>query len=162
MSISPSAVKSRAKGRSISVLTLMLITSVALNFGLAYKIRAFVSMQNRQMTRLAEQRLKIGTAVPAISARRPDRVGGSVETSRSQDDHPIVLYVFAPQCGWCEKNLASLKTLIAERGQQYRFIGLSLTAEGVAQHATDHNKDFQIEEFFGVKLPDIQLDEKPS
>lgn len=121
------------------ILISMLVISVTLNVLLARKVRQFTSVQSAA---LAERLLKVGTPVPPITAKR---LGGGSETiSYSASDRPTVLYVFTPQCIWCQRNLENLKTLIKEKRGEYRFIGLSLTENGAEGYVTENGLDIPV------------------
>lgn len=117
----------------VVVLTAMLIASVALNVMLALKIRELTGAQDAVR---ANSELKVGTAVPSITAKRLD--GESETIGYAGGERPTVLYVFTPQCGWCTRNLDNLRTLIDQKGKDYRFIGISLSEEGLEKYVTDH------------------------
>lgn len=68
--------------------------------------------------------LYVGTTVPPIKGRLLGAHPGGLDFSRSKV--PTLLYVFRPDCGWCEKNLSNLRALIAASGPRYRIVGLSL------------------------------------
>lgn len=117
----------------------MLVVSVALNVGLAHKVREFNSAQASQLAKLEVRQLKLGTTVPPISAKRVDHADAAIETiDYNSTGRPTVLYVLSPTCGWCAKNESSIKQLIAEKGGEYRFIGISLNEEGAAEYDSAH------------------------
>lgn len=125
--------------RTIMFLTVMLVVSVALNVGLAHKVREFTSAQEAQLARLEARRLKSGTSVPPLTLKHLDQEAQVPETiSYAGTTTPTVLYVLSPTCGWCAKNKGSIRQLIAEKGDDYRFIGVSLIEEGAARYATEH------------------------
>lgn len=131
--------KQASTTRTITFLAAMLVVSVALNVGLAYKVRGFTSAQEAQLARLEARRLKAGTTVPPLSAKRVDHADNRTETiGYAGTDRPTVLYVLSPACGWCARNERSVQQLIAEKGNQYRFIGISLVEEGVAEYQAAH------------------------
>ena len=117
----------------VIALTVMLVASVALNVMLAVKVRQLTSAQNDVR---AEHELKVGSVVPAIVAKRLD--GGSESITYVGTDRPTVLYIFTPQCGWCERNLANLKALVDQKGEEYRFIGISLSRSGLEEYVANH------------------------
>jgi peroxiredoxin len=117
----------------------MLVASVALNVMLALKIRELTGMQNALR---AEHELEAGTVVPSITARRLD--GKSETITYADSTRPTVLYVFTPQCVWCARNLDNLKTLVDRKGGDYRFIGISLSKEGLEKYVADHQLTFPI------------------
>jgi peroxiredoxin len=113
----------------VSVGIVLLLASISLNVALALRVRSFVRFQS---TRAAERLVKVGTAVPPIAAKRLD--GHQEVLSYDKTGQPTVLYVFTPTCIWCARNLNNLKALMDKHGAEYRFIGLSLSEEGVAQY----------------------------
>jgi peroxiredoxin len=123
----------------VVALTAMLVVSVALNVMLALKIRQLTGMQNASR---AERELEVGTVVPSITARRLD--GRSETITYADSPRPTVLYVFTPQCVWCARNLDNLRTLIDRKGGDYRFIGISLSKEGLEKYVADYQLTFPI------------------
>lgn len=123
----------------VVALTVMLVVSVALNVMLALKIRELTDTQN---ARRAERELEVGTAVPAITARRLD--GKSETITYADSTRPTVIYVFTPQCMWCTRNLDNFQTLVNQKGKDYRFIGISLSKEGLEKYVADHQLAFPI------------------
>jgi hypothetical protein len=122
-----------------AILVSMLVISVALNVLLAHRVRQLPGNQNAA---LAERLLRVGSVVPPITAKI---LGGGNETiSYSPNEHPTIIYVFTPQCIWCQRNLDNLKTLIKERRGEYRFIGISLTDEGVEKYVAEKGLDIPI------------------
>ena len=123
----------------IIAVTLMLVASVVLNVLLALKVRELTGMQNAMS---ANRELKVGTVVPPITAKRLD--GRSETITYVGSARPTVLYIFTPQCGWCTRNLDNLKTLIDQKGNEYRFIGISLSREELEKYIADHQLTFPV------------------
>lgn len=124
-----------SNSRLAALLMIAVVVSVALNVGLAYRLRSIIDAQDAQFE---AKRLKQGAAVPPLNARRVDE--GIVETIGYADvDRPTVLYVLSPHCGWCTKNENSIRRLIADRRDKYRFIGISLVEEGAQDYAVNHD-----------------------
>lgn len=123
----------------VVALTVMLLISVALNVMLALKIRELTGMQNALR---AERELEAGAAVPSITARRLD--GKSETITYADSTRPTVIYVFTPQCIWCTRNLDNFKTLVDQMSKDYRFIGISLSKEGLEKYVADHQLTFPI------------------
>jgi peroxiredoxin len=86
--------------------------------------------------------LEVGTAVPSFTAKRLD--GGSETIIYAGSVRPTVLYIFTPQCEWCTRNLDNLKTLIDQKGEDYRFVGVSLSGEGLEKYVVDHQLPFPV------------------
>jgi peroxiredoxin len=112
----------------LRVLTAMLIASVTINVGLAYKLRKF----NHILDPVPRTLLQLGTVVPPFEAF--DLGGRLQKIGYDSDPRPTVLYVFTPPCSWCARNLDNFKTLVEKGSGQYRFITLSLSKEGLAEY----------------------------
>lgn len=124
---------------NVAIVTTMLVISVALNVMLAVKIRRVTAVQNAART---QHELEIGVTVPPISAQR---FGGTRETiTYADNDRPTVLYIFTPQCKWCARNVDNLRTLIDQRGKDYRFIGISLSQEGLEEYLSIQTLPFPV------------------
>jgi peroxiredoxin len=119
-------------------MTLILAVSLAVNLLLAYKIR-----KGSHSTAAAEfAPLLIGTAVSPLKAHSLD--GREATISYKNGQQPLVIYVFTPQCPWCRRNLANLKTVLARNHDSYRFIALSLTDKDLEQYIADKQKQIDI------------------
>jgi len=108
-----------------------LVVSVTLNVLLAHRLRNFTYPQ---AARIAKYQLKVGTTVPPISAKRVDGQPGVI--SYQGLEQSTVLYVFTPPCSWCARNLDNFKRLVDKESDQYRFVGLSLSEEALAEYVT--------------------------
>jgi protein-disulfide isomerase len=97
-------VENHRAGRSFTALIVMLIASVALNVALAYKLRAFVAIQNRFMVRHAQQQ-------PVLIPHWRDHLGAGVRIGST--DAPVQLIEFAdfecPFCGSFHKAMKALR-----------------------------------------------------
>jgi peroxiredoxin len=114
--------------------TVALAASVTINVVLAHRLR---SLTHAQSARLADSLLKTGTIVPPFTA---DRLDGQQELISYQiSNQPTVLYVFTPSCSWCARNMDNFKTLVSKTHRQYRFIGLSLSEEGLPQYVATND-----------------------
>lgn len=117
----------------------MLAVSLAVNLLLAYKVRT-LSDSLSELT--APPAVPVGTTVSPIKAHGLD--GQTHVISYGDGDRPVVLYVFTPQCPWCARNLANLRTLLAREGGNYRFVGLSLTDKDVRDYAAQNQLDLPV------------------
>jgi len=131
-------VEERALRRVIWAMTLILAVSLAVNILLAYKIRnaSHLSAPAKLVP------LPVGTAVSLLKAHSLDGREGTI--SYKDGEQPLVIYVFTPQCPWCQRNLANLKTLLARNHDSYRFIALSLTDKGLGQYVTENGIDIPV------------------
>jgi peroxiredoxin len=129
----------RVSRRVLVSITAALIVSVSLNVLLAHRVR---SETYARWGRIAERSLQVGKAIPPITARG---VGGQPETiSYEATNQRTVLYVFTPACVWCARNMDNLKTLTGREGDRYRFIGLSLSEEGLPEYIAKNDLKFPV------------------
>jgi peroxiredoxin len=121
--------------RSMMIATVAaLIVSVTLNVLLARRVSV---LANGGAFRTPDKMLRVGTVVPTIWAKR---LGGQQQAISFQGSaQPTVLYIFTPPCSWCVRNIDNLKTLLDKEGGQYRFIGLSLSEQGLAAYIGQNN-----------------------
>ncbi len=117
----------------------MLVASVVLNVMLSLRVRELTAKQDAAR---ADRELQVGTVVPPIAAKRLD--GRSETIAYAGSDRPTVLYIFTPQCEWCTRNLDNLRTLVSRKGEGYRFIGISLSKEGLENYVTEHQVPFPV------------------
>src|SRR6266404_2299158 len=119
----------RASVRALAAVAVALVVSVTLNVLLAHKVR---SLSSAQLARFADRLLKVGTTVPPIAAKRLD--GQPEMISYQSPDQPTVLYIFTPPCHWCAQNVDNLNALVDKERGQYRFIGVSLSEQGLVDY----------------------------
>lgn len=124
---------------AFAVLAATLALSAMLNVVLARRIQNFT---NAQRMKSRDQLLNVGATAPSITAKR---LGGQKESISYQGvTQATVLYVFTPSCVWCARNLENLKTLADKDGDQYRFIALSLSEEGLAEYVDKNGFKFPV------------------
>ena len=115
------------------ILGALLLISAFLNVLQARHIREIsdnISAANPQI-------LQIGSSLAAIEAK--DLSGREVKVGYRDSRLPTVVYVFSPSCGWCERNSANVRALVSQAKSNYRFIGLSLTSDGLSNYVETHN-----------------------
>ena len=113
----------------LALIVAALVASITLNVLLAHKVR---SITNARSARISDYLLKVGANVPPITA---NRLGAQQETiTYLSAGQPTVLYIFTPPCTWCARNMDNFKTLVDAKSRSYRFIGLSLSEEGLARY----------------------------
>jgi|SRR5882724_568943 len=117
----------------------LLVGSVALNLVLAHKVHSLMLIQ---ALKGSPRTLSIGTIVPPFPVK--DLNGENETISYQAGDKPTVLYIFTPPCTWCERNMDNLRTLVDKAGSNYRFLGLSLSEEGLAQYVAKNNLELPI------------------
>lgn len=114
------------------ILTAMLLASVAINIVLAHRLRQF----NHLLGTGADRAVKSGSALLPFDA--VDLKGQIHTVAYNQASKPTVLYVFTPTCTWCLRNMDNFKELVARTGTDYRFVGLSLSKEGLSEYVASH------------------------
>jgi len=106
----------------------MLLGSVVMNVVLAHRLREFSNLLGKS----SEQALKPGTRVAPFEAI--DLEGQAQTVIYSNVAKPTVLYIFTPPCSWCARNMNNFKELVARKEGEYRFIGLSLSKDGLSKY----------------------------
>lgn len=130
-------------GRSLkfhlSVVTALLVCSVALNVMLSLKLRQLTGAWEAYRN---EGRLAVGAAVPAV--RGKDLRGTDVTLTYGRGEAGTVLYVFSPQCNWCTRNLNNMTALASAVRGKYRFVGLSLSTDKLPQYVSQNRLEFPV------------------
>jgi peroxiredoxin len=106
---------------------LLLVASIITNLLLARKVR----VQEQMLIAMSAKANLIGLTVPPIDVRTAD---GQVQRITHSGDRATVLYIFRPECGWCEKNVANINALAAQINQKYRILGVSLPSERAREY----------------------------
>lgn len=126
--------KPHLRAKKVDVfLLLLLFASLSLNVYLGWRVK--------QSTPNFLPLVAPGTKVGPITASDLD---GNPQTISYQDTHKAtVLYVLSPDCIWCDRNRNNIAKLI-ERGDRFRFVGLSLTDTGLHEYVAKHQPKFPI------------------
>ena len=139
----PGAKDSRAAHQALSLrrvilaMAIMLGVSLVVNLLLAYRIKTL--SDSLEALNAPPPSLEVGATVSPIKAHSLD--GQTALISYGAEEQPVVLYVFTPQCSWCARNLANLKTLLAQKRGAYRFVALSLTDKDINDYAAKTQLD---------------------
>ncbi len=107
------------QNRTNTALLVMLAVSGALNVLLAMKVRSL------EQPALAAPRIKVGSHLEDIIGSGPSGAAFTVRFADSQVS--TVLLVLRPGCQWCDANMPDWKVLIQEKGQNFRFVAVSLS-----------------------------------
>jgi peroxiredoxin len=131
------------KTLSVPILAALLLCSVLLNIVLGKKVR---DLNNGIDYLKAELRsagsLNLGNKAPPIQAK--DIEGRPATLTHQENGGPSILYIFTPSCSWCFRNLSNIKTLFTGTKANYRFVGISLSSDGLRQYVVQHGLDFPI------------------
>jgi len=117
----------------------LLLGSASINILLALKVK---SEQRKVELVKTENRLQIGRAVPDITGESPE--GISTEINFPDIKRPTILYVFTPTCIWCKRNFNNMMVLRHGVENQYAFIGISLTQDGIREYVAQHAIDYPV------------------
>jgi hypothetical protein len=117
---------------------------VVLLIGLSLSLNAYLlgSLGRSPKTRSREQFLVAGSRVPNLTAEEPG--GGKVRIDWAAQDKPVVIYILAPGCRWCARNLQNIKTLSAVKKKEFRFIGISILNERIDSYLKEINLSFPV------------------
>ena len=118
-----------------TLLVFTLCTSLGLNVYQALEIRgAFVP-------RAPE--VRVGAKLPSpFAVTDPD--GRSAALNFAEDPRPTVVYVLSPLCGWCARNEANIKALVAQAGPRFRFVGLSIAPQNLREYVIGGHAPFPV------------------
>ena len=130
---------------------LLLVASVTLNVVLAGRVWSFTHLQS---IKGAERLLKVGTTVPPIAAKRLDGQRPEV-ISYQGAGQATVLYIFTPPCVWCARNVDNFKALANKENTQYRFIGISLSEQGLAEYVSKN--DLRLPVYSGLSPEAVKI-----
>jgi peroxiredoxin len=133
---------SSLKGKLLSAeafLTVLLVCSVALNVFFTLRVKR---LEEAILDLKGENKLELGETVPPIEGK--DLEGRPVMITYDGVDRPTMLYVFSPQCGWCERNSQNINSLAKQLGDRYRLIGLSLSPKDLKEYAGAHGMEFPV------------------
>jgi hypothetical protein len=82
-----------------------------------------------------------GDLSPGFSAVR---VRGGPELVSYPFNKPTLVYVMTPNCKWCKRNGDNIRSLYDRRKKEYRFVGITLSSEGIGQYVDDEKVPFPV------------------
>jgi peroxiredoxin len=120
----------------------LLMLSIILNLFLVFEVKRLKSSLSLIQSETRNHQIMIGKSVPSLDVQDLDGKHFSIDyTSVSK---PMILYVFSPDCHWCERNLQNIKYLYENTKNQYNFVGLSIEKESVAKYKEEKDIPFPI------------------
>lgn len=122
--------------RTDGFLLLLLLASLSLNVYLGWKVKQAKTTSIPQNTFT----LSPGMKVDPFTAVGLD--GKQQTISYAAADKPTVFYVLSPSCIWCERNKENIEKLAELKGNDFRFIGISLTEAGLKEYSEGHHLNF--------------------
>jgi peroxiredoxin len=67
----------------------------------------------------------VGTIAPVVVL--DDRNGNRITVDWEQQQKNTVLYVFSPNCGWCQRNLNAVRALVQQQADRYVVVPIALS-----------------------------------
>lgn len=84
----------------------------------------------------------IGAQMSPLVLTRED--GSESRLSYVGTDRPTVLYVLSPACAWCKRNTGNIRHLAKQSSDRFRFVGVTLSREGLEQYLVESHPGFDI------------------
>src|SRR5215831_6109168 len=103
--------------------------SVDMNVFLSRKVRV---LRVIEASLRAEGSLKVGEVVPALQGKD---LNGQPVSFAYDSRFATVIYVLSPTCTWCKRNEANAEALAINLVGKYRFLGVSLSSDGLSEYA---------------------------
>jgi hypothetical protein len=104
-------------------LYLVLSISLALNVYLGWRV-----MRLSQPQALRQGGVQEKSVFPVMPVHRLD---GKKSLLLFDGEKPTVLYVLSSTCRWCKRNQLNITSLAAARNTEFRFVGLSISDNGL-------------------------------
>jgi peroxiredoxin len=119
------------------VIYLLFAVSVALNVASAYKLRQLGYFEQLKVQQKADRLLKVGATVQPFRAADLKGLDHLISFDAG-GEKPTVLYVFTPPCRWCERNANNINALVAQKSDEFQFIGISLAKDGLPDYVANN------------------------
>jgi hypothetical protein len=114
----------------------VLAGSLALNVVLGWKLGPWKSVRSPR-----SPAPEVGTVLPPLVV---SDLQGRQQTISFRGGRSTVLYVFAPGCSWCRRNIANICRLSTSNAKAYRFIGLSLSTRDLDKYLFAYPHPFPV------------------
>ena len=124
-----------------AILTVLLACSVGLNVLLARRVHMLSNLSHLQQLKLNSPALVPGSIAPAFSAR--DIADKKVSLNYADSESPTVIYLYSPDCHWCERNLQNIRVLADNTHGRFRFVGVSQTDKNLQTYLSRNDLPFQ-------------------
>jgi hypothetical protein len=110
--------------------------TIGMSIALAASLGTNVWLVRHAQRPVPSRALLEGTHVPAFTALEPSTRRQTTIAYEGTERH-TVLYVVSPNCTWCKRNLDSIRALVRDKKDAFRFVGLSLTEENLDAQVED-------------------------
>lgn len=121
----------------ILALNCFLALSLAVNLGLSAKISRLESTLRYIRN---ERTLKPGTIIDPVVLKDID--SEPITLSFRDQDKPTLIYIYSPSCGWCTRNLDSVRALTNSLKHTHRVVGFSLSKLDLKEYLREAKLDF--------------------
>lgn len=139
-------------GRNDAFLLVLLAASLSLNVYLGWSVKRLkgVAAVRPPETVVLTPGVTVGpVSAVSLSGKRQETIG------YAETDKPTVFYVFSPSCVWCERNTQNINLVADQTRDSFRFIGLSLSDDGLQEYVTSHRFNFPV--YTGVAPESAQM-----
>lgn len=96
------------------------------------------------LTRSAERASSPIKGLNITSFEVTDQAGSRTTISFPGNSRPTLLYVFRPNCVWCQRNAQAAGAFFRAVSNRYRVIGLSLDSDGLKEFVAGHGIWFPV------------------
>jgi len=124
--------------RALTLFFTVLTLSLALNVFLGWRVRGLRAILNQERRQVG---ISMGTDLSSLPVFD---VAGRTTRIDFNANIPTVVYVLSPSCGWCRLNEHNMQVLAARKSSEFRFIGLSSTAENLQQYVSAGHAPFTV------------------
>jgi peroxiredoxin len=119
-----------------------LVCSVLLTVVLARKVQDLAEISRLLRLKVDSPELVPGSTAPAFSAKESN--DQKVFLNYADSDVPTVIYLFSPDCRWCDRNLNNIGVLADKAHSRFRFLGVSLTKKDLESYLAHSRIPFHV------------------
>lgn len=87
--------------------------------------------------------VRAGTDLP-MQLSVADADGKPVALNFADGSRRTVVYILSPLCGWCKRNEANIKAIVAQAGARFRFVGLSIASQNLKEYVAEGHAPFSV------------------
>lgn len=125
-------------------LIFLVIVSVVLNLFLTLELRGLKSALAQIKSEELESKLILGQTVGPLEVG--DVQGQAVRINYNDFQEPTIVYVFSPDCIWCDRNLQNIRHLHEHAKTRYNFVAVSIQKE--SSQAASEKQDLPFPVYF--------------
>lgn len=121
---------------------ILLVISVILNLFLALEVKRLKSILSLIQGEKKEYQLILGKTVPTLTVQ--NAAGETKVIKFSESKIPTLIYVFSPDCIWCERNTQNINYLYQQNQSKFNFVGVSVQKSSSSANTIENNIRFPI------------------